>query len=478
MRLSQKLQQKQTTSLVVTPQLRQAIHLLSLSNLELVAHLQQTVLDNPLLELEGYDKTSEDVPIKSEEGDWESPASDVHENLWSADSTSDRWAGGTPVTEASLDPFATIEAPPLTLQEHLLLQMQNMFEMHSQQVVALHLLADLDEAGYLTTDFESLSKSLGCTEVEIEEVLRHLQTCDPAGIFARNLQECLTAQLKERHLWTPIFERLMAHLSLFGEGKIDILLKKAALSKEELIDALQVIRSLDPKPGLAYAKKDNPPILPDLFVTWHGEDQRWDVRFNEATLPKVLIDTGYYARVWELGKKEIQVYLKEQLSSAQWLVKALDQRAQNVLKVATMLVATQQDFLKHGLSHLQPLTLKDVALELGLHESTVSRVVNHKYLQTPRGVFEMKVFFSNAVMGMADDAQHSAVSVRHLLSELIQEENPEDPYSDDQLVQKMAEKGVDVARRTISKYRKLLKIPSSYERKRTHEQASLAKVAS
>lgn len=478
MRLSQKLQQKQTTSVVVSPQLRQAIQLLSLNNLELTSHLQNTVLDNPLLELEGFDKTSEVVVSQNDTDEWASPASDAHENLWSADSASDRWAGGRTPTEASRDPFAHLEAPSLTLQEHLLLQMQGMFECHTHEVIALHLLANLDEAGYLAINLDSLAKTLGCEETEIEQVLIRLQTCDPAGVFARSLQECLSAQLKDKLLWTPIFEKFMTHLALFGEGKIDTLLRKTGLSKEELSEALQVIKGLDPKPGLSFAKKDNPSVVPDLFVVWHEEDQRWDVRFNESTLPKVLIDTGYYARVWESGKKEIQVYLKEQLSSARWLVKALDQRTQNILKVAATLVAAQQNFMKYGLAQLQPLTLKDVAIELGLHESTISRIVNHKYLQTPRGVFEMRVFFSNAVMGMVEDTQHSGVSVRYLLSQLIQEENPQDPYSDDQLVQKMAEKGVDVARRTISKYRKVLKIPSSYERKRTHEQASLAKVAS
>lgn len=481
MGLTQGLHQKQTTSLVLTPQLRQAIQLLSLNNLELQNHLQEEILENPLLEMAGQEET----PVLPEnpdlgEEEWSSPTSQAHENLWGNDSQSDRCMGsargasGNFETEES---YLRVKAHPISLQDHLMSQIHTHFVAHEDKIIAVHLLADLDEAGYLTTRLDVLAKRLGCEEERLEKTLLTLQKFDPAGVFARHLCECLSLQLKDQGEWTPKLENLLSHLPLFAEGKMEAFFKKTGLNREEITQGLSLLRTLNPKPGLAFASENAQTIVPDLYVTWDALAQGWEVRFNETTLPKVLLDTGYYAKVSKTGEKDIQIYLKERMAAANWLVKALDQRAQTILRVATTLVATQSSFLSHGLAHLQPLTLREVAASLELHESTISRVIQNKYLQTPRGVFEMKMFFSNAVMGMSEEEQHSATSVRHLLSTIVQEEDPEDPYSDDQLVQKMAERGVDVARRTISKYRRILKIPSSYERRRTQNQASLSKIA-
>lgn len=482
MGLTQGLHQKQTTSLVLTPQLRQAIHLLSLNNLELHTHLQQEILENPLLEMVWQEETPPaQEKTDSGEEEWASPTSQAHENLWSNDSQSDRWTGSTGGSSSGAfegeGSSLRVASHPVSLQAHLMSQIHTCITNPEEKIMAAHLLADLDEAGYLTTSLEALAARLGCEEVHLETTLQTLQSFDPAGVFARHLCECLSLQLKDQGEWTPDLENLLTYLPLFAEGKMEPFFKKTGLTREKITQGLSLLRRLDPKPGLAFAAENAQTIVPDLYVSWDPLTQGWEVRFNEGTLPKVLLDTGYYAKVSKTGEKDIQIYLKEKMASANWLVKALDQRAQTILRVATTLVATQSSFLRLGLAHLQPLTLREVAASLELHESTISRVIQNKYLQTPRGVFEMKMFFSNAVMGMSDEEQHSATSVRHLLGALVAEEDPKDPYSDDQLVQKMAERGVDVARRTISKYRRILKIPSSYERRRTQNQAAFSKTA-
>ncbi|MCA0370511.1 MAG: RNA polymerase factor sigma-54 [Proteobacteria bacterium] len=477
MALSQKLQQKQTTSLALTPQLRQAIHLLTLSNLDLAQHLGQELMENPLLELEGSQDDTPSLQEKSSEEDWEDPSSQTHENLWGNDSDGDRWAGGSSrqSDEYGLEGRAATQGE--TLVAHLTSQIHMRLSDTQEKLIAAHFIADLDEAGYFVTPLENLASALGAPLPLLEEVLAKVQRFEPVGVFARSVAECLRLQLAERQALTPKLTRFLAHLPLVGEGRVEELIRKANITKEELGSYLQLLRTLDPKPGLAFSKGDDSALIPDLFVTWHEGDQRWDVRFNEATLPKVLIDTGYYARVWEKGNREIQSYLKERMSSANWLLKALDQRAQTILKVASVLISTQGDFLREGVMRLVPLTLKEVASTLDIHESTVSRVVQNKYMRTPRGTFEMRLFFSHAVASMQDTETLAAASVRQTLVRLVEEENPEDPYSDDQLVQKMAEAGVDVARRTISKYRRILKIPSSYDRRRAFEMARLSRAS-
>lgn len=478
MSLSQKLQQKQTTSLALTPQLRQAIHLLTLSNLDLAQHLGQEIMENPLLELEGRQEDFEGSSNTNKEEEWDDPASQTHENLWGNDSDADRWAGGGRREDGSFDFVEDgASAQGESLVAHLTSQIHIRLTSPRDKIMAAHLVADLDEAGYLTTPLEVLAGQLGVEAPLLEEVLRKVQRFEPAGVFARSVSECLSLQLEQRRALTPALVRFLSHLPLLGEGRAQELMRKAKITQEELSSHLQLLRSLDPKPGLAFAAADAHAIIPDLFVTWNAPEERWDVRFNEATVPKVLIDTGYYARVWEKGNREIQSYLKERMSSANWLLKALDQRAQSILKVASVLIARQSAFLREGVAALIPLTLKEVASELDIHESTVSRVVQNKYMRTPRGTFEMRMFFSHAVASMQDAETLAATSVRQTLARLVEGENPQDPYSDDQLVQKMAEAGVDVARRTIAKYRGILKIPSSYDRKRAFEMARLSKAS-
>ena len=515
MALSQSIQQKQAGSLTLTPQLRQAIKLLELSNLDLETYLAQEILDNPLLELASQEDTAspdgenpqENITDNDSDSDSDNSndndsdngkasehsnaendfdpipdrddsASEEYDNLWTNQSEADRWenassSGGssssTTSSSSDLDDAASrLVANPVTLREYLTSQLHTDFSDPIDLLIGTHLIEGLDESGYLTTPLQEIAEKLGCAENRVCNTLHSLQKCEPSGVFAQSLIECLRLQLIDQKALTPSLSKLLEHLSLYADGKIDDLLKITALTRQELADHLHHIQSLNPRPGLLFETPSDQNFHPDVFVRWHDAKQEWRIHLNEATLPKILIDTGYYARVTSKGEKEINAYLKERLQSASWLAKALDQRAQTILKVSSEIVQQQEAFLKKGLRYLKPMTLKDIAVAVDLHESTVSRVTQHKYMMTPRGTFDMKTFFSSSVASMKDDGTHSASSVQHLIQSLVTSESPQAPYSDDQLVQELAEKGIDVARRTISKYRKIMNIPSSYERKKYH----------
>lgn len=485
MALTQKTVQKQSGSLTLTPQLRQAIKLLELSNIELESYLAQEILDNPLLEMAPKDATldSENPPEKNQDEDAEDgPERDdrttfdeeAYDNLWSHQSETDRWQGSSSSSakggafspEDFFSQEESLRAAPVTLRDHLLSQLQADFSDPIDLMIGTHLIESLEESGYLTAPLEDISEKLGCPRERIEQTLTQLKECDPPGIFAADLSECLTLQLKDSQELDHPFVCLLSNLNLYADGKIDALLSRTELTRDELGHYLKRLQRLCPKPGLLFDPPVEEAFQPDVFVQWHEGQQEWRLHLNEATLPKLLINTGYYGRVTQEGTKEVKAYLKESLKSANWLTKALDQRAQTILKVSSEIVKQQDAFLKKGLNYLKPMTLKDIAAAVDLHESTVSRVTQHKYMVTPRGTFDMKIFFSSSVASMSEEETHSASSVQHLIQNLVSCESPSQPFSDDQLVQALAEKGIDVARRTISKYRKIMKIPSSYERKK------------
>lgn len=487
MALSQKAQQKQTGSLTLTPQLRQAIKLLELSNIELEAYLAQEILDNPLLELssEGEDFSNDSSADQDHDLAFEDHTDldsrdtftdEAQENLWSNQSEADRWQGtsssggksGSAYEEENFFLEDRLKAAPITLRDHLLSQLHSDFSDPVDLMIGTHLIEGLDESGYLNLPLTEISEKLGCPEKRVAQTLSCLKECEPAGVFAENLVDCLRLQLEDAGVLDETFSLILENLSLYADGKIESLLSLTGLNREGLAEYLKRLQALNPKPGLLFEPTSEEVLQPDVFVRWHEGKQEWVIHLNEATLPKVLINTGYYARVTQEGAKEVNAYLKESLKSANWLTKALDQRAQTILKVSSEIVKQQGDFLRKGLSHLKPMTLKDIALAVDLHESTISRVTQHKYMVTPRGTFDMKIFFSSSVSSMTEDGSHSSSSVQHLIQTLVASESPAAPYSDDQLVQALAEKGVDVARRTISKYRKIMNIPSSYERKKQH----------
>jgi RNA polymerase sigma-54 factor len=501
MALTQKLEFRQSHALVMTPQLMQAIKLLQLSNLDLVAYVENELERNPLLEQTGEDEGNADRRASNGEAssgeearsDWadgglaegavtpaeraraeldEGPAAD------DADGPTPRTAADTPLgysewssTGASrredddynLEAFVSVET---TLADHLAEQLALAIADPARRMIGQYLIDMVDEAGYLTGDLAQVADKLGASPADVAAVLGILQGFDPAGVCARNLTECLAIQLKERDRFDPAMQALVAHLDLLAKRDLAPLRKLCGVSEEDLTDMIAEIRHLNPKPGLAFGSTLVQPIVPDVFLR-PGPDGGFIVELNSDTLPKVLVNQSYYAAVAGSAKGDKdKTYLADCLQSATWLIRALDQRAKTILKVATEIVRQQDAFFAHGVQHLRPLNLKTVADAISMHESTVSRVTANKYMATNRGIFELKYFFTSAIAAANGGEAHSAESVRHRIKQLIDAESAQHVLSDDTIVEKLRTAGVDIARRTVAKYREAMRIPSSVQRRR------------
>jgi RNA polymerase sigma-54 factor len=335
-----------------------------------------------------------------------------------------------------------------------------------RRIIGQHLIDLVDEAGYLTGDLGSLAEKLGAPPAEVEAVLAIVQSFDPAGVAARNLAECLAIQLKERDRFDPAMQALVGHLDLLARRDLAGLKKICAVDDADLADMIAEIRALNPKPGLAFGSTVVQPMVPDVFVR-QASDGTYAVELNADTLPKVLVDQTYYAVVAKTARSDTEKsYLNECLQTATWLVRALDQRAKTILKVSTEIVRQQDGFFARGVQHLRPLNLKTVADAIGMHESTVSRVTANKYMATSRGIFELKYFFTSSIASAVGGEAHSAEAVRHRIKQLIDAEPTGDVLSDDTIVEKLRTAGIDIARRTVAKYREAMKIPSSVQRRR------------
>jgi RNA polymerase sigma-54 factor len=324
----------------------------------------------------------------------------------------------------------------------------------------------VDEAGYLTGDLEGVAEKLNAPLAEVEAVLALAQSFEPAGVCARNLTECLSIQLKERDRFDPAMQALVGRLDLLARRDLAALRRICGVGDEDLTEMIAEIRALNPKPGLAFGSAVVQPIVPDVFVR-SGPDGGFIVELNSDTLPKVLVNHNYHAELARNAANERdKSYLAENLQSATWLIRALDQRAKTILKVSTEIVRQQDGFFVHGVQHLRPLNLKTIADAIGMHESTVSRVTANKYMATSRGIFELKYFFTSAISAFDGGEAHSAEAVRHRIKQLIDEESAADVLSDDTIVNRLREAGVDIARRTVAKYREAMRIPSSVQRRR------------
>jgi RNA polymerase sigma-54 factor len=333
-------------------------------------------------------------------------------------------------------------------------------------MVGQYLIDLVDEAGYLAGDVAAVAEKLGAPLAEVEAVLAILQKFDPPGVCARNLTECLAIQLRERDRFDPIMQILVAHLELLAKRDLAALRRVCGVDDEDLVEMIAEIRSLNPKPGLAFGSTTVQPIVPDVMVR-AAPDGTWQVDLNSDTLPKVLINQRYHAKVTKGTKNDKdKTYIADCLQTATWLVRALDQRAKTILKVSSEIVRQQDGFFVHGVRHLRPLNLKTVADAIGMHESTVSRVTANKYMATSRGIFELKYFFTSAIAAADGGEAHSAEAVRHRIRQLIDGETPDDVLSDDTIVEKLKSAGVDIARRTVAKYREAMRIPSSVQRRR------------
>jgi RNA polymerase sigma-54 factor len=324
----------------------------------------------------------------------------------------------------------------------------------------------VDESGYLTGDLAQVAEKLAAPPSEIEAVLAIVQTFEPAGVCARNLTECLALQLKERDRYDPAMQALVEHLDVLAKRDLAMLRKICGVSEDDLADMIAEIRRLNPKPGLAFGSALVQAVVPDVMVR-SGPDGGWLLELNSDTLPRVLVDQTYYAEVSKSARNaEEKSYLADCLQNATWLVRALDQRARTILKVASEIVRQQDAFFAHGVQHLRPLNLRTVADAIGMHESTVSRVTANKFMATPRGIFELKYFFTSAIAAADGGDAHSAEAVRHRIKQLIDAEGPSEALSDDTIVDKLREAGIDIARRTVAKYREAMRIPSSVQRRR------------
>jgi RNA polymerase sigma-54 factor len=503
MALTQRLQIRQSQALVMTPQLMQAIKLLQLSNLDLAAYVDVELERNPLLERGAENEptansANDGVALDSSTADAKAPAGEG-----SANGPTDNNSRAEPLEDASLDEAAPLRSRLVdmpagysewtgaasgsrdggeydleafvsaerTLAEWLRDQVTLAITDPVQGMIGHYLVGLVDESGYLTGDLAAAAERLGVGIAESEAVLAILQTFDPPGICARDLAECLALQLKERNRYDPAMAALIGRLDLVARRDFAGLKKICGIGDEDLADMIAEIRRLNPKPGLAFGSAIVQPIVPDVFVR-PAPDGAWLVELNSDTVPKVLLNQTYYAKVSGSARRDIEKsYLAECLQNATWLVRALDQRARTILKVANEIVRQQDAFFARGVQHLRPLNLKTVAEAISMHESTVSRVTANKYMATSRGIFELKYFFTSAIAGAHGGEAHSAEAVRHRIRQLIDAEGVSYILSDDTIVDKLRDAGIDIARRTVAKYREAMRIPSSVQRRREKQAA-------
>lgn len=484
---SQRLELRQSQALIMTPQLQQAIKMLQLSNLELTELVSAEIEKNPLLEqLERGVGEAPRERIDAADGGppAEAPAQPLTGDLppaaeedWRADAAEDRadFGGeyeprpGGPARDFDGDGRVSFEetaSKPRTLREHLLEQIGADLADPRDRVMALHLLDLVDEAGYLRGPLDGVATLLGCDLAEVERVLARLQQFDPAGAFARSLQECLALQLRDRDRLDPAMQVLLDNLPLVAARNLPALLRLCRVDAQDLAEMLAEIKSLDPRPGLAFDPPLAQPVVPDILMRALPSGG-WIVELNAETLPRVLVNRRYYTRVSRSARsKADKEYLAERLHAANWLVKSLHQRATTILKVAAEIVRQQDAFFRRGVQSLRPLILRDIAAAIGMHESTVSRVTTNKYVATPRGVYELKYFFTSAIAAADGGDAHSAEAVRFRIKHLIDEEPADETLSDERIVEILQQEGVDIARRTVAKYRDVMRIPSSVQRRR------------
>jgi len=508
--LAPTLEFRQSQQLVMTPQLQQAIKLLQLSNLELAEYVEEQLEQNPFLERNDAppdapverrgEKTPEDAPARTGDGaegggelnlgdsaeareardsldaDYEdidpgasrsdAAAEDYGTNDWS----SVRSGGGFDGDERAFDATLSKE---ISLADHLTEQLHMATRDATRLFIGSYLIDLIDEAGYLREPLDTIADRLGADLSEVENTHALITGFDPCGVGARHLKECLKLQLIEADRYDPAMQAFIDNIELLAKGDLKGLVKATQADEEDVRDMIAEVRALTPKPGYAYGGGTVQTVEPDVFVR-QAPDGGWKVELNNDTLPRVLVNQHYYAEIANASsEEEDKVYVSEQFANANWLAKSLDQRARTILKVASEIVRQQDGFFAYGVKHLRPLNLKAVADAIEMHESTVSRVTSNKYLASPRGLFELKYFFTAAIGSSTGGEAHSAEAVRCRIRELIDAETKDTVLSDDKIVEILQGEGVDIARRTVAKYRETLNIPSSVQRRRALLQTAI-----
>ena len=485
MSIGLRLDLKQSQQLVMTPQLQQAIRLLQMSNLELAEFVAGEVERNPLLRLEDgsgqaaapheasaiapLDRqvATQDPGLVAETFDF-SAGDAAAENLFDGEraarpSPPPKTDAGTIANAAGYD-FDQAPDRPVSLRAHLLAQLGQVAAAPDVLLLARVLVEELDEHGYLRTDPGEIAVRLGAPAADGAAALAMVQNCEPTGVGARDIAECLALQLAERDRLDPAMRSLLDNLDLIGRGQARRLQALCGVDAEDFADMLAELRRLDPRPCAGFAAEEPETLVPDLILTRGQQPGTWQVELNPETLPRVLLDTRYAAEVGDVTRSdpEAQSFLQGCRSDANWLIRSLDQRARSILAVATEIIRRQGAFFDQGVAGLRPLTLAMVAESTGLHESTVSRVTANKYIQTERGTFGLKFFFTNAIAADGPTAQ----AIRDRIRRMIDAEPASAILSDDEIVENLQKDGVEIARRTVAKYRTVLGIPSSVERRR------------
>jgi RNA polymerase sigma-54 factor len=492
----------------MTPQLMQAIKLLQLSHLDLIAYVDAELERNPLLERAESEESGPEAPPEPAEapdrsGDFVEESPDWLETRLDTDPQSieqkldtdlgnvyqddngraaaetapavpgESWNAAPSRQSVSSEDYnlEAFVAGDKTLAEHLSEQLGLAVADPTERLIGLAIINEIDEGGYLRADLDGIAERLGAPVGAVEKVLALVQAFEPSGIGARDLAECLAIQLRERDRLDPAMATLLAHLDLVARHDHAALLRLCGVDAEDLAEMLAELRNLNPKPGNAFGDSVVQPVIPDVLVR-PAPDGSWAVELNSGTLPRVLVNQTYYAKVARGPKKDTdKAYLADCLQTANWLVKSLDQRARTILKVASEIVRQQDAFFAEGVQHLRPLNLKTVAEAIGMHESTVSRVTSNKYMATTRGIFEMKYFFTASIPASGGGEAHSAEAVRYRIRKLIDDEPAEAILSDDTIVKILRDSGIDIARRTVAKYREAMRIPSSVQRRREKQAA-------
>ena len=498
MAIGPRLDLRQTQSLVMTPQLRQAIKLLQSSNLEVSAFIEEELERNPLLERdEGSPEPGAEAQqrVRDNFGDAPAPGTSAQPDSYESSGA----ATLPPEAEAPLDIGdwsnvydATTEGTgrggradfadddrgidelaaerPRSLREELAEQIRLTFPEHGDRMIAAQLLAQVDAAGRLPVENEEIAAALACDVSRVAAIRARMQRFEPVGMFCHNLAECLAVQLAEKNRLDPAMQGLLDNLEMLARRDMRGLMRVCGVDAEDLADMIAELKRLDPKPGAGFDAEPAPALVPDVLmrrapITPEADGPEWILELNPETLPRVLVNRGFHARAQVGATREARAFLAEQYQSANWLVKSLEQRAQTILKVSAEIVRRQDAFFHHGVSHLRPLILRDVAEAVEMHESTVSRVTANKYIATPRGNFELKYFFTTAIGGTGGET-FSAEAIRHRIRGMVDAESASDILSDDAIVAMLKREGVDIARRTVAKYREALHIPSSVQRKR------------
>lgn len=479
MALGPRLDLRQSQSLVMTPQLQQAIKLLALSNLELETYLAEALEGNPLLDTAsgdsvggGDDEPAGDAPAAeaaSLEADQALSADGGSENdldvdlvaeSFHHDSASDNVGLSGGGEDIDFDSFAEHDG---TLHDHLLAQVGERFG-GIEAIVAAQLVALIDEAGYLRADLAELAAQLGVPLALVEEILAGIHCFDPSGVGARDLAECIAIQAREADRYDPAMATMIAHLDLVAKGAFPQLKRICGVDDEDLADMIRELRGYDPRPGLKFGGEGALAVVPDLYIRQTAKG--WAVEINNGTLPRLLVNRRYYTELAQGAAAKSKAWLSEQLAGANWLVRALDQRQRTIVKVASEIVKQQEGFFLNGVAHMRPLTLRQVAEAIGMHESTVSRVTSNKYLSCARGLFELKYFFSSGISATEGDGAVSAEAVKSRIRAMIEAEDAKAILSDETIAQKLSAEGHDIARRTVVKYREAMGYGSSVQRRR------------